>query len=71
MAIDPAHRKFFEHVLKQYAKLDSWFEYDDSHMRANALVILCTRAANCRKPIAALRRGWQEGQRLCRRVYAF
>jgi four helix bundle suffix protein len=39
------HRKFCEHLLKQYAKFARWLEHEDSHVRANALVILCTRAA--------------------------
>ncbi|OGV62483.1 MAG: hypothetical protein A3K18_06035 [Lentisphaerae bacterium RIFOXYA12_64_32] len=39
------HRKFCAHVLWQYAKFERWLEHQDSHVRANALVILCTRAA--------------------------
>jgi four helix bundle suffix protein len=39
------HRRFCEHLLKQYVKFERWLEHEDSHIRANALVILCTRAA--------------------------
>ena len=39
------HRKFCAHLLQQCAKFERWLEHEDSHVRANALVILCTRAA--------------------------
>lgn len=52
------HRKFCEHVLKQYAKFERWLEHEDSHVRANALVILCTRAAKMQE--AYIRRQGEE-----------
>lgn len=52
------HRKFCGHVLKQYAKFERWLEHDDSHVRANALVILCTRAAKMQE--AYIRRQGEE-----------
>ncbi|MBM4143993.1 MAG: hypothetical protein FJ225_10450 [Lentisphaerae bacterium] len=52
------HRKFCEHVLKQYAKFERWLEHEESHVRANALIILCTRAAKMQE--AYIRRQGEE-----------
>jgi len=40
-----SNRRFCEHLLAQYAKFSRWLESPDSFVRADALVILCTRAA--------------------------
>jgi four helix bundle suffix protein len=40
-----SNRRFCEHLLAQYAKFEPWLESPDSFVRADALVILCTRAA--------------------------
>jgi four helix bundle suffix protein len=52
------NRKFCEHLLAQYAKFERWLEHEDSHTRANALVILCTRAAKMQE--AYIRRVGEE-----------
>lgn len=40
-----SNRRFGEHLLAQYAKFERWLESPDSFVRADALLILCTRAA--------------------------
>ncbi len=40
-----SNRRFGEHLLAQYAKFERWLEGPDSFVRADALLILCTRAA--------------------------
>jgi four helix bundle suffix protein len=40
-----SNRRFCEHLLAQYAKFERWLESPDSFVRADALVILCTRTA--------------------------
>lgn len=40
-----SNRRFCEHLLAQYAKFSRWLDNPDSFVRADALVILCTRAA--------------------------
>lgn len=38
-------RRFCEHLLAQYARFEPFVEHPDSFVRANALLILCLRAA--------------------------